>query len=78
MMIFLNILILFVLFVNYKIGGNYMFLVYKLEIVLLFDMLGLYFYYIILLEFVVFIGCFILYMLFVKRERYVYKELLGL
>ncbi|AJG59959.1 MULTISPECIES: TIGR02206 family membrane protein [Bacillus] len=76
-MIFLNILIPIVSFVNYKTGGNYMFLAHKPETASLLDMLGPHPYYIISLELAALIGCFILYMPFAKREGHTYKESLG-
>ncbi len=76
-MIFLNILIPIVSFVNYKTGGNYMFLAHKPETASLLDMLGPHPYYIISLELAALIGCFILYMSFAKREKQLHKESLG-
>ncbi|WP_242227085.1 TIGR02206 family membrane protein [Bacillus cereus group sp. BfR-BA-01315] len=76
-MIFLNILIPIVSFVNYKTGGNYMFLAYKPETASLLDMLGPHPYYIISLEIAAFIGCLLLYMPFVRNEKRVHKESLG-
>lgn len=54
-----------------------MFLAYKPETASLLDMLGPHPYYTISLEFVASIGCFMLYMLFAKREKHMHKELLG-
>ncbi|MED0959241.1 TIGR02206 family membrane protein [Bacillus paramycoides] len=76
-MIFLNVLIPIVSFVNYKTGGNYMFLAHKPETASLLDMLGPHPYYIISLELAALIGCIIVYMPFVKREKHVHKESLG-
>ncbi|WP_377866756.1 TIGR02206 family membrane protein [Bacillus sp. R86525] len=76
-MIFLNIVIPIVSFVNYKTGGNYMFLAHKPETASLLDMLGPHPYYIISLEIAALTGCFILYMPFVKREEHAHKESLG-
>ncbi|QWG32149.1 TIGR02206 family membrane protein [Bacillus mycoides] len=76
-MIFLNILIPIVSFVNFKTGGNYMFLAHKPETASLLDMLGPHPYYIISLETTALIGCFILYMPFAKREKHVHTESLG-
>ncbi|PDY44555.1 TIGR02206 family membrane protein [Bacillus pseudomycoides] len=76
-MIFLNLLIPIVSFVNHKTGGNYMFLAHKPETASLLDMLGSHPYYIISLEIAAFIGCLLLYMPFVRNEKRVHKESLG-
>ncbi|PED09424.1 YwaF family protein [Bacillus pseudomycoides] len=76
-MIFLNLLIPIVSFVNHKTGGNYMFLAHKPETASLLDMLGPHPYYIISLEIAAFIGCLLLYMPFVRNEKRVHKESLG-
>ncbi|EMA6344174.1 TIGR02206 family membrane protein [Bacillus cytotoxicus] len=76
-MVFLNAFIPIVSFVNYKTGGNYMFLAHKPETASLLDMLGPHPYYILSLEVVAFIGCFILYMPFVKQDDRIRKESLG-
>ncbi|KEK24258.1 YwaF family protein [Bacillus gaemokensis] len=76
-MLFLNILIPIVSFVNYNTGGNYMFLAHKPETASLLDMLGPHPYYIISLEIAAFIGCLLLYMSFSKNEKRVQKESLG-
>ncbi|PFA25662.1 TIGR02206 family membrane protein [Bacillus cereus] len=73
-MIFLNALIPIVSFVNYKTGGNYMFLAHKPETASLLDMLGPHPYYIISLEVATFIGCLILYMPFARNEKHMHKE----
>ncbi|PFR27135.1 TIGR02206 family membrane protein [Bacillus cereus] len=73
-MIFLNALIPIVSFVNYKTGGNYMFLAHKPETASLLDMLGPHPYYIISLEVAAFIGCLILYMPFARNEKHMHKE----
>ncbi|WP_459500382.1 YwaF family protein [Bacillus sp. C1] len=77
-MIFLNILIPMVSFVNYKTGGNYMFLAHKLDTPSLLDLLGPHPYYIISLEIAAFIGCLILYMPFARSEKDMQKESLEL
>ncbi|PFE06442.1 TIGR02206 family membrane protein [Bacillus cereus] len=73
-MIFLNLLIPIVSFVNYETGGNYMFLAHKPETASLLDMLGPHPYYIISLEIVAFIGCLLLYMPFASNEKRIQKE----
>ncbi|MBO1582231.1 MULTISPECIES: YwaF family protein [Bacillus] len=75
-MIFLNLLIPIISFVNYKTGGNYMFLAHKPETASLLDMLGPHPYYIISLEIAVFIGCLLLYVPFARSEKHMQKELL--
>ncbi|PGZ97159.1 TIGR02206 family membrane protein [Bacillus pseudomycoides] len=75
-MLFLNALLPIILFVNYKTGGNYMFLAHKPETASLLDMLGPYPYYIISLEIVAFISCFILYMPFHRSGSRMSKKIL--
>ncbi|MFD3449707.1 TIGR02206 family membrane protein [Microbacteriaceae bacterium 4G12] len=75
-MLFLNALLPIVLFVNYKTGGNYMFLAHKPETASLLDMLGPYPYYIISLEIVAFIACLILYIPFNRNGSRMKKKLL--
>lgn len=76
-MLFLNILVPIVSFVNYKTGGNYMFLAHKPETASLLDLLGPHPYYIISLEIIAFIGCLLLYIPFSGSENRMHKESLG-
>ncbi|PEB56524.1 TIGR02206 family membrane protein [Bacillus pseudomycoides] len=76
-MLFLNILVPIVSFVNYKTGGNYMFLAHKPETASLLDLLGPHPYYIISLEIIAFIGCLLLYIPFSGNENRMHKESLG-
>ncbi|MFJ8527621.1 TIGR02206 family membrane protein [Bacillus sp. NPDC094106] len=76
-MLFLNILVPIVSFVNYKTGGNYMFLAHKPETASLLDLLGPHPYYIISLEIIAFIGCLLLYIPFSRNENRMHKESLG-
>ncbi|MEH7459505.1 TIGR02206 family membrane protein [Bacillus sp. JJ1127] len=76
-MLFLNILVPIVSFVNYKTGGNYMFLAHKPETASLLDLLGPHPYYIISLEIIAFIGCLLLCIPFSGNENRMHKESLG-
>ena len=67
-MIFLNILIPLVSFVNYKTGGNYMFLAHKPETASLLDMLGPHPYYIISLELARLLGV-LFYIFRLRKEK---------
>ena len=75
-MLFLNALLPIILLVNYKTGGNYMFLAHKPETASLLDMLGPYPYYIISLEIAAFIACLLLYIPFNRNRRGMNKKLL--
>lgn len=63
-MIFLNILLVLILFINHLTGGNYMFLSHKPETASLMDFLGPYPWYIVSLETVACILFLLLYMPF--------------
>jgi len=67
--IFLNVLSLFVFFVNKWTEGNYMFLAHKPTNASLIDFLGPYPWYIVSLEMVCFVVFFILYVPFLFRKK---------